>query len=65
MTFLERAHELELDSLNRNESLQLLALDCWPEIIAVVEAASECRDERYIDDLQATVRALDKKAGEG
>ncbi len=63
MTFLER--DAQLRQWPREDRHGMFRRECWPESLAVIQAASECRDERYIDDLQATVRALDKKAGEG
>jgi hypothetical protein len=35
---------------------------CWPEILAVVEAAGNAHDQRYLHELLDALDALDRKA---
>ena len=61
MTFLEKAREPGA-YLGRSG----LAYECWPEIIAVVEAIwNDGNTEDVPDEIVAALAALDKKAGEG
>lgn len=65
-TFLEQARAQRPEH-DQNEALQLLALDCWPEILAVVEWADVVTNvERTggYDELADALDALDRKAGE-
>lgn len=65
-TFLEQAWAQRPEH-DQNEALQLLVLDCWPEILAVVEWADVATDvERTggYDELADALDALDRKAGE-
>jgi hypothetical protein len=39
-----------------------LARHCWPEILAVVEAAGNAHDQRYLHELLDALDALDRKA---
>ena len=78
MTFLERAHELNakpaygIDGSESMNELLRLRRKCWPEILAVVEAAvrlhGPCPDFGEADEahdlLGEALEALDKKAGE-
>ena len=77
-TFLERARQVgDLSYLRELEekgsistNLALFSQKCWPELIALVEAAealrATCRStvEEDIADVLERVDALDQKAGE-
>ncbi len=75
MTFLERARksdEVEA-TCNREASISNTAVKCWPELIALIEAARKCAPMmlqatsellQNVVELDKALDALDRKAGE-
>jgi len=73
MSFLEKVRELNKHpGLRRRARRVDFITDCWPELLAVVEAAQRSRRAMFVIDGEDSIRsllnaldALDKKAGEG
>jgi len=61
MTFLNQSRKVYTDAGRWPE----LADRCWPEILAVVEAARNQEEYQRVDVLDDALDDLDKKAGEG
>ncbi len=62
MSFLERARESEQKMEPELLLLSQLAMQCWSELIAVVDAAHRERDIDELSELRDALEALDKKA---